>query len=138
MIPTPLVSCLARIERGTVASLSAAVVASRFPAPIVIDRVNVTQLGLLAPNILVVDIDSLDIDPVEMLRMVRFVLPACLIAVYTAKLTHEWAAACHMAGANCLLSKTSDDVAVANGLQRALFSGCFTDPSFTEHGVHAA
>ncbi len=136
--PAPLVSCLARIEPDSVALLSAALVVTDFPTPTVIDRINVTELGLLAPSILVVDVDRLDVDPLEMLRMVRFVLPACLIVVYTDVLTHEWAVSCHLAGTNCLLSKTSDDVAIVYGLQRALSTGCFTDPSFTESGVPAA
>jgi DNA-binding NarL/FixJ family response regulator len=123
-------SCLARIEPAAVELLTASLAAAAQPLPIVLTRLAVTELGLLAPNVLVVDVDGLDVDPLEMLRMLRFVLPTCLIAVYTNVLEETWALACHMAGANCLLSKASDATQVALGLRGALRRGCFTDPSF--------
>ena len=79
----------------------------------------------------VLDIDDLDTDPLELIRMTRFVLPTCIIAVYTGTLRESWARACHVAGANCVLSKASDETQIAVGLRQALASGCFTDPSFT-------
>jgi DNA-binding NarL/FixJ family response regulator len=124
------VSCLARISPGAVQLLSASIERAGSSAPVIVSHLSVTELGLLAPSLLVVDVDGLDVDPLEMLRRLRFVLPACVLAVYTDVLEEPWALACHMAGASCLLSKSSDATQVAAGLRRSLISGCFTDPSF--------
>jgi DNA-binding NarL/FixJ family response regulator len=123
-------SCLARIDPGAVELLTASLAAVSHPQPAVVDRLGVTELGLLAPSVLVIDVDGLDVDPLEMLRMLRFVLPSCMIAVYTKVLEEPWALACHMAGANCLLSKASDVTQIADGIRGSLRRGCFTDPSF--------
>ena len=124
------VSCLARIEPGAIGLLTESLAAVAQPLPVVVSRLGVTEVGLLAPSVLVVDIDDLAVDPLEMLRMLRFVLPGCIIAVYTNVLKETWALACHTAGANCLLSKASDAGQLAVGLRGSLRSGCFTDPSF--------
>jgi DNA-binding NarL/FixJ family response regulator len=124
------ICCLARIGAGAVEPLAASLAAVGYPPPVVVDALAVTEIGLLDPNLLVLDIDGLDGDALEMLRMLRFVLPRCTIAVYTDVLEEPWARACHLAGANCLLSKATDAAQVTAGLERSLHSGCFTDPSF--------
>jgi DNA-binding NarL/FixJ family response regulator len=125
-----LVSCLARIEPEAVELLTQSLAAVARPQPVIVEKLRVTEIGLLAPSLLIIDVDGLDVDSLEMLRMLRFVLPACTIAVYTDVLEEEWARACHLAGANCLLSKVSDAAHVTEGLRHALHSGCFTDPTF--------
>jgi DNA-binding NarL/FixJ family response regulator len=124
------VSCLARIEPGAVELLTASLAAIAHTLPVVLTGLRVTEIGLLAPHVLLVDVDGLDVDPLETLRMLRFVLPACLIAVYTNVLEETWARACHMAGANCLLSKASAGTGITVGLRGSLRTGCFTDPDF--------
>jgi DNA-binding NarL/FixJ family response regulator len=130
MALTHHVSCLARIEPRAVDLLTESLAAVAHPLPVILARLGVTEVGLLAPTVLVVDIDDLEVDPLETLRMLRFVLPGCLIVVYTNVLKETWALACHTAGANCLLSKASDAGQLAVGLRGSLRSGCFTDPSF--------
>ncbi len=110
--------------------LIASLASSGFTHPVIADGINVTDLGRAAPNLLVLDIDDLATDPLELLRRTRFVLPMCIIAVYTGTLLESWALSCHLAGANCMLSKNSDEVQIAAGLRQALSCGCFTDPSF--------
>lgn len=97
---------------------------------IVAERLTVTEVGLAMPDVLVIDLDGSAGDPLEMLRMTRFVLPACFIAVYSRRLEHAWARSCHPAGANCVLSKRSDVAQLRYGLGRMLDDGCFTDPNF--------
>ncbi len=123
-------SCLARIEPGAVDVLTAALLEVSRPLPVIVHTLSVTEMGLLAPGLLVVDLDGLDVDPLEMLRRLRFVLPACMIAVYTSLIDEDWAMSCHLAGANCLLSKASDEGRIGVGLRDALRGGCFTDPAF--------
>jgi DNA-binding NarL/FixJ family response regulator len=93
-------------------------------------RLDVAELRRLAPNVLVCDVDGIAVDPLELLRQIRFVLPDCLVAVYTGVMKRTWGVACHFAGANCLLSKDSTMHQLASGLRSAIRSGCFTDPRF--------
>jgi DNA-binding NarL/FixJ family response regulator len=93
-------------------------------------RLEVSELGRLLPDVLVCDIDTTEKDSLELLRQIRFVLPECLIAVYTGITKRTWAVACHLAGSNCVLSKESDERQLAKGLRGALRSGCHTDPRF--------
>ena len=130
-------SYLAGNQTSCIPLLTAALLASGFASPAIAERINVTELGLAAPRIVVLDVDDLDIDPFELMRMIRFVLPLCLIAVYSGTLKQSWALSCHLAGANCVLSKTSNEAEPAAGLREGLTSGCFTDPSFVAARIHA-
>jgi DNA-binding NarL/FixJ family response regulator len=109
---------------------SAVFKAAGVPALATIARLNVAELGLLAPGLIVCDVDGIDVDPLELLRRLRFVLPLCVIAVYTSSKKRDWGLSCHLAGANCMLSKGSTEHHLAVGLRAALRSGCYTDPSF--------
>jgi len=100
-------------------------------AVVVAERLTVTDVGLAMPDLLVIDLDDGAADPLEMLRMTRFVLPTCFIAVYSHRLERRWARSCHLAGANCMLSKRSDAAQLQYGLGRMLDDGCFTDPHFS-------
>ncbi len=93
-------------------------------------RLDVPELGKLLPDVLVCDVDAAETDSLELLRQIRFVLPECLIAVYSGTTARAWAVACHLAGANCLLSKGSDERQLAKGLRGGLRNGCYTDPRF--------
>lgn len=90
----------------------------------------VRGLGKLRPDLLIGDVDFLTVDPLELLRQVRFVLPNCVIAVYSADLHRAWGLACHVAGANCMLAKNSAEAELSAGLRSAVLSGCYTDPRF--------
>lgn len=124
------ICCLAGLDRIAVPTLSAALRAAGAPALATVSRLNVTELGKLAPDLLVCDVDAVDVDRLELLRRLRFVLPNCLIAVYTGVMKRTWGMACHLAGANCLLSKAADEAALAEGLRDGLLIGCYTDPGF--------
>jgi DNA-binding NarL/FixJ family response regulator len=97
---------------------------------VVVERLNVSDLGRLTPSLLICDIDNVTGDPIELLRQIRFVLPNCIIAVFTGIVTYARSRVCHLAGANCLLAKGSSETQLALGLRDALVSGCYTDPSF--------
>jgi DNA-binding NarL/FixJ family response regulator len=123
-------SYLAGNHASCIPLLTASLASVGFTHPVIVDKINVTELGRALPALLVADIDDLDTDPIELLRMARFVLPTCIIAVYTSTLQESWALSCHVAGANCILSKSSEEAQLVIGLREALASGCFTDPSF--------
>jgi DNA-binding NarL/FixJ family response regulator len=122
--------CLAAIAPEDLPLLTAALDAAITHANASIAQVDISVLRALAPDVLVIDIDRLEVDPIEAIRQLRFVLPECVIAVFTAGTNSDVIRACHNAGANCLLSKSSDEAQLATGLRRAMWSGCFTDPRF--------
>lgn len=87
-------------------------------------------MSQLAPDLLFVDLDYVDADPLESIRMTRFMLPHAVICVYTGDTRPAWAAACHLAGANCILTKQADGEEIASGVRRALMVGAYTDRRF--------
>lgn len=126
----PRISCLARIDREPVGLFLAVLAASGVPAEAIVSRINVAELGKLAPAVLVCDLDDVESDPLEMLRQLRFVLPGCIIVVYTMTMKRAWAVECHLAGASGIISKDSSEAQLARGMRSALRNGCFTDPRF--------
>jgi DNA-binding NarL/FixJ family response regulator len=127
----PRKSCLAGIDDDRVAMLSRVISGSGAPYPPSIERlVSVHALGVLAPDLLVCDVDRSEVDSLELLRRVRFVVPEGIIAVYTGRVKQSWALACHLAGASCLLAKESSEPELIFGLRFALRTGCYTDSRF--------
>jgi len=124
------VCCLAAIDPDHVPLLGAALRGAGEPGFAIVAHLDVAALGKLAPGVLIVDIDRLDVDPLEMLRRLRFVLPECVIVVYSGAVKRSWGRACHLAGASCVLSKDSHERLLISGLRHAIQTGCFTDPRF--------
>jgi len=122
------ICCLAGIDEATVPMFSAVFKAAGELPLARLARLDVPELGRLLPDVLVCDIDASETDSLELLRQIRFVLPECLIEVYTSITERTWVVACHLAGSNCLLSKGSDERQLSKGLRWALRSGCYTDP----------
>jgi DNA-binding NarL/FixJ family response regulator len=122
--------CLAGIDPGAVPMFRAVCRAVGVRMARAASRLDVAELHAAAPGLLVCDVDGSDVDPLELLRQIRFVLPDCTIAVFTGNTQRAWGAACHLAGANCVLAKTSRERRLVAGLRGALLSGCYTDPRF--------
>ncbi|HEV3089675.1 MAG TPA: hypothetical protein VGX96_20915 [Candidatus Elarobacter sp.] len=123
-------SCMAAIASADVSRLSAVLILIGSKPPIVLADVDVSSIGALEPDLLLLDIDELETDPLEAVRMMRFLLRSSVIAVYTGRLNRSWGLQCHLAGASCVLSKLASDDRTAFGLTHAMQSGCFTDPAF--------
>jgi DNA-binding NarL/FixJ family response regulator len=123
------VCCLA-VNPKDIPLLGAALKAAGEPGLTIVARLDVAAIGKLSPDVLVADVDREKVDPLEMLRQLRFVLPECVIVVFTGTVTRAWGRACHLAGASCVLSKESGKASLISGLQRAIETGCFTDPRF--------
>jgi DNA-binding NarL/FixJ family response regulator len=124
------ICCLAGIGAESAPNFSAVFKAAGLSGLATLAQLDVAALGRLAPDLIVCDVDGLDVDALELLRQIRFVLPDCLIVVYTGVMKREWGLSCHLAGANCLLSKDATEAELSEGLRDALKSGCFTDPRF--------
>ena len=124
------VCCLAAVDPKDTPLLGRALKGAGESGYTLLAALDVAALGRLAPDVLVADIDDLEVDKLEALRQLRFVLPECVIVVYTAGLGSSWGRACHLAGATCVLSKKSSELQLTTGLRRAFQTGCFTDPRF--------
>jgi len=122
--------CLVAVAPKDIPLLTAALAAAVEHAATTIARFDIALLNVLAPDVLIVDIDDVKGDPAETLRQLRFVLPECIIAVYTSSTQAKVVRDCHNAGANCLLSKASTLEQLIAGIRLAMWSGCFTDPRF--------
>jgi DNA-binding NarL/FixJ family response regulator len=125
------VCCLAGIERKDIPMFGLVLRAAGVPGTALVGNLDVGELGTLKPALLVCDVDGSDVDGLELLRQLRFVLPDCLLAVYTGVVTRTWGVACHLAGVNCMLTKNSRVTRLAAGIRGALRSGCYTDPEFS-------
>jgi DNA-binding NarL/FixJ family response regulator len=124
-------SALAGIDDDRLAMLERVLRDDCSASPITVERgVNVSVLGSLKLDLLLCDIDRSEVDPLELVRRLRFVLPDCIIAVYSGILKRSWSLACHLAGASALLSKSSTESELGDGLCEAFDTGCFTDPRF--------
>jgi DNA-binding NarL/FixJ family response regulator len=124
------VCCLAGVDPKDIPLLGAALKGAGEVHLTVVANVDVAALGKLAPDVLVADIDRQEVDALELLRQLRFVLPQSIIVIYTGAAGRAWGRECHLAGASCILSKDSREALLVSGLQRAIETGCFTDPRF--------
>ncbi len=122
------VTCLADVAREQIAMFIAVLKRAGLPVSPSVAGLDVFELGKLAPDVLVADLDGLPVDPLERLRQLRFVLPACIIVVYTGNNTRAWGVDYHLAGATGVLSKASTEAELASGVRSSLRVGCFTDP----------
>lgn len=124
------VCCLAAVDPKDIQLLGAALKGAGETNLTILACLDVTALRKLAPDVLVADVDRQDVDQLELLRRVRFVLPECVIVIYTGGERRAWGRECHLAGANGVLSKESRGALLVSGLRRAIQTGCFTDPRF--------
>lgn len=124
------VCCLAGVDPEDIQVLGRALKGAGESGYTLVAGLDVAALGRAAPDVLVADVDRLDVDQLELLRQLRFVLPECIIVVYTAGVGSSWGRACHLAGATCILSKKSHESQLTAGLLHAFQTGCFTDPRF--------
>ncbi len=123
--------CIAGMTDAVVPMISDALRGAGESALASLAHLNVAELQRLGPDVLVCDVDGVEVDRLEFLRQLRFVLPECVIAVYTGNVVRSWSRACHLAGVNCLLAKGSDAHSLAIGLRAALATGCYTDAAFS-------
>jgi DNA-binding NarL/FixJ family response regulator len=124
------ICCLAGVEPDHVSLLLDVLKTAGELAPRTVEKLDVADLSKLKPDVLIAELDRIEVDPLELLRQLRFVLPECLLVVYTRSQTPSWSRDCHIAGANCVLSKDSNRAQLASGLRSAIRSGCWTDPKF--------
>lgn len=79
------------------------------------------------PDLIFVDIDFTQQEPLKLMTLLRTLLPKALIAIYTSKRSAEWAKACHFSGANAVLTKAAERGEIVAGLRQMIETGEFTD-----------
>ncbi len=84
-------ACLAGIDRAHTPMMPTALTLAAPKMRAEIARIDVVELRALVPALLICDIDDVSSDPLETLRQVRFVVPGCVIGVYTKTAELSWA-----------------------------------------------
>ncbi len=93
-------------------------------------NLNVDDIRRTHPEALFVDTDFLDCDPADAVSAMRAALPSALICAYTAGEGASRADRLRYAGADCVLSKSSGQHEIAEGVRVARETGGYTDPRF--------
>jgi DNA-binding NarL/FixJ family response regulator len=94
------------------------------------ETLSLDELGRNEPMVVFIDIDFIEVDPINALRQIRNVVPNATVCAYTGRPDVGWAAACTRAGANCIISKSAAPAEIVAGIQRALRVGAFVDRRF--------
>ncbi|MHB1551652.1 MAG: response regulator [Vulcanimicrobiaceae bacterium] len=98
-------------------------------------QVDLRDLLTEQPQLVFIDLDFLDGEPLETISIVRMLLPTAVICAYTTvKGGVTWPKACHYAGANAVFSKSAQEDEVVAGLRTAIETGSFTDSRLLERG----
>jgi DNA-binding NarL/FixJ family response regulator len=79
------------------------------------------------PDVLFVDADYLNQEPLRLVNALRMLVPEAVICVYTSQRSPDWAKACHFAGATAVFSKNAERREIVGGMQEALRKQPFTD-----------
>jgi DNA-binding NarL/FixJ family response regulator len=91
----------------------------------VAETLDVEDMRASRPEALFVDTDFLEVDAAVAVSAMREALPRAFICAYT---DDQGADRLRFAGANCVVSKRSGPVEIANALRTARKRGTFTDP----------
>jgi DNA-binding NarL/FixJ family response regulator len=103
-----------------------------FSVVISLETLSLDELGRNEPTVVFIDIDFIDVDPINALRQTRQVVPNSTICAYTGRADAGWAAACIRAGANCVMSKSAVPSEIVAGILRAIRVGSYVDPRFEQ------
>lgn len=79
------------------------------------------------PDVLFVDADFLNQEPLRLVNVLRILLPESIICVYTSQRSADWAKACHFAGATAVFSKNAHRREIVAGMHDALRRQTYTD-----------
>jgi len=97
-----------------------------------LESMSLDEIGRNEPDVVFVDIDFIEVEPITAIRQLHGVVPSATICAYTGRTDHEWAAAIRSAGANCVISKSATPGEIVEAIQRALHAGTFIDHRFEE------
>jgi DNA-binding NarL/FixJ family response regulator len=84
------------------------------------------------PDVLFIDADFLDQEPLQLVNSLRLVAPEAVICVYTGEQSPQWARSCHFAGATAVFSKDAHRSEIVAGMRDALRRQPYTDVRLRE------
>jgi len=87
------------------------------------------------PDVVFVDADYVNQEPLHLVSLLRTLVPEGAICVYTSERNPRWAAACHAAGATAVLSKNARRGEVVAGLRDAVYHRTYTDVRLRDTGA---
>ena len=99
-----------------------------------LESMSIDEIGRNEPDVVFVDIDFIEGDPLAAIQLLRGVVPNATICAYTGRTEAGWAAACASAGANCVISKAATPAEIVAAINGALDAGAFIDPRFELSG----
>lgn len=97
-----------------------------------LETMSLDDIGRNEPDLVFVDIDFLEIEPIVAIGQLHRVVPRATICAYTGRNDAAWAAECSAAGANCVISKGATPQEIILGVQHALSAGTFIDSRFVK------
>lgn len=101
-----------------------------FSVVVSLESMSLDEIGRNEPDVVFVDIDFIEVEPITAIRQLHGVVPNATICAYTGRTDPEWAAAIGGAGANCVISKSATPAEIVDAIQRALHAGGFVDHRF--------
>ncbi len=126
------VCCLVGAAPQDVSRLAAALEAVLGDVQLNVALLDIVMLHALAPEVLVIDFDTMKADPYQALRHLRFGLPHALLVVFASALTVPQMVDLRDAGMNALVAKDSTANELEAGLRIALTTGIFVDAQFAD------
>ena len=79
------------------------------------------------PDVVFVDADYVSQEPLQLINLLRTLVPNGIICVYTSERSPQWAQACHFAGAAAIFSKNARRGEIVSGLRDAMRRQPYTD-----------
>ncbi|HEY8297502.1 MAG TPA: hypothetical protein VIG32_05720 [Candidatus Baltobacteraceae bacterium] len=93
------------------------------------------EIVRVQPQCVFFDIDFSDGEPLELIRVIRMLLPIARIAVYTSTQTPAaWQRACRYAGGNAVFSKSAEERELIEGVRALVQSGDYMDWRIVQSG----
>jgi len=129
---TPVRSYIIEAQDLFVPALSEALVDAGLEIVRVSRHIDLKGLLNLQPRVLFLDLDFIEDEPLETIRLLRTLLPEAYICVYTSDRSDGWSKECHFSGANAVFSKSAQRHELVTGIRSTLATGIYTDRRFTE------
>lgn len=79
------------------------------------------------PDVLFIDIDYVNQEPLQVVSILRTLAPNSAICVYTSKRGRRWARACQAAGADAIFSKNARRSEIVAGMNDVLGGSSYID-----------
>jgi DNA-binding NarL/FixJ family response regulator len=98
-----------------------------FTVVTILESVAVDELGRTEPQLVVIDIDFVDDDPVTTIKLLHTVVPLATLCVYTGTVDEGFAQTLVRAGAHAVITKLASPQEIVEAIRAALSKGSYLD-----------